>query len=88
MSNPEERACGRKVGPDCKYLTLALHRWCSNEACCRRRGTTIPGVVKCPYYQPDRITSWSEFWESIALLLLFILCTWIPITLLLALVIS
>ena len=69
MSNPEERACGREVGPDCMYMTVALHRWCTNEACCRRRGTSIPGVVKCPYYRPVEKSNW---WENL-LLTIFLL---------------
>ena len=69
--NPEERACSRRSGPDCRYLTSALNYWCTNKACIKYNGTSIPGWVNCPYYRPeDKPSPW---WESffLACLLLF-----------------
>lgn len=79
--NPEERACMRRSGPDCRYLTTAFSYWCTNKACCRSRGTSIPGGVGCPYYRPEREVPWSEFWGSMALLLCFNIYLWITVTL-------
>jgi len=65
--NPKERACSRRSGPDCRYLTFALSYWCTNKACCRWRG----GWVNCPYYRP--VEEPSPWWENLLLagLLLF-----------------
>lgn len=73
--NPEERACIRRNGPNCRYLTSALSYWCTNKACSRRRGTTFPGVVNCPYYRPVEPSSWRE-----NLLLTGLLCFYIILT--------
>lgn len=54
MYNPEARACARKRGPDCQYLTSALSWWCAHAKCSQERGTTIPGVIHCPYYEPRK----------------------------------
>jgi len=69
--NPEEKACMRRSGPNCKYLTIVFNYWCTNKACCLWRGTSIPGGVNCPYYRPvDKMSPW---WENLLLtgLLLF-----------------
>ncbi len=52
--NPEERACAREDGPICKYLEPGLCEadWCGNMLCCQHRGTAIPGIANCPYYEP------------------------------------
>jgi len=42
MSNPEERACYRIEGPDCKHLT----------GCNRLGGAKFLGIVNCQYYEP------------------------------------
>lgn len=70
--NPDARACSRKKGPDCRFLTSALSFWCTNEGSNRLRGTTIPGVIKCPFYEPlqatrlgrviGRISTWLAGW--------------------------
>ena len=53
-ANPEARACSRESGPDCKWLIPYISWWCTNEACCKSRGTQIPGVIGCPFYKPSR----------------------------------
>jgi hypothetical protein len=75
MSNPEERACMREIGPDCKYIQAALYYWCVNEACCRCRGTSIPGLVNCPFYQP--VNKPSPWWEN--LLLAGLMCVYVTL---------
>lgn len=40
--NPEERACYRLKGPDCKHL----------PGCDKVCGTKFPGVVNCQHYEP------------------------------------
>jgi len=54
MNNPGAKACGRSIGPDCRHLGAALSLWCTSELCIRARGTSIPGVINCPYYIPVR----------------------------------
>jgi len=85
MSNPEERACMRKVGPDCKHLTTALHYWCSNKAACKYNGTMIPGFINCPYYKPEEDPPWSEFWYSLTVVGFTIVMSWIVVILLFSL---
>lgn len=53
--NPQERACSCEDGPDCKYLEPIIDYWCVNDACCEERGTKIPGIINCPYYEPYKI---------------------------------
>lgn len=51
--NPQERACAREKGPACWYLVGYTSFWCTNRACCQDRGTDIPGVVNCSYYESE-----------------------------------
>jgi hypothetical protein len=85
MSNPEERACVRKVGPNCKYLTTAISYWCTNGACCRDHGTTFPGTINCPYYRPVAEIRWSEIWGTLGLAFCFNIYLYIILTILFAL---
>ena len=80
MSNPEERACMRRSGPNCKYVTTALSYWCVNKACCRYRGTSIPGVINCPFYCPVEEPSFA--WEN--LLITGLLVYYVNLTIILA----
>lgn len=73
--NPEERACMRYEGPDCRYIQAALSYWCINKACCRYSGTSIPGFVNCPYYRPvDKSNFWENFFIG-GLLLFYVTLT-------------
>lgn len=79
MSNPEERACMRKIGPDCRYLTAPLSYWCTNKACIKYNGTTIPGFINCPYYRPvDKPNPWME-----VIVLPFLLVYYVTLTIIL-----
>ncbi len=42
----------RKGCYDCKHLTAALSWWCGNKNAIKARGTRIPGVIHCPYWDP------------------------------------
>jgi len=44
----EKRSCG-----NCSSLRLAVSYWCTNETAKKKRGTSIPGCIKCPYWTPD-----------------------------------
>jgi hypothetical protein len=83
MSNPEERACSRKVGPNCKYLTTSISFWCTNRACNRDRGTTYHGGVGCPYYRP--VPDWNDFWYDLSTTIVGVTMTFIFLTILFAL---
>jgi hypothetical protein len=85
MSNPEERACARRVGPDCKYLTTSISWWCTNRARNQDHGTTIPGGVGCPYYRPLLVPTWNDFWFGLSTTVVGVTMTFIFLTLLFAL---
>lgn len=40
---------------DCKFCQAPgrISWWCMNEDARRYRGTSIPGVIKCHFWQPD-----------------------------------
>jgi hypothetical protein len=38
----------------CGWLKSALNWWCTNEEAAKARGTTIPGISKCPWWKPDK----------------------------------
>ena len=42
----QERRCY-----DCKYLKSAISWWCMNEDAIEWRGTAIPGVCECPFWE-------------------------------------
>jgi hypothetical protein len=45
----------RRSCHDCTHLWGALHWWCKNESAIKARGTTLPGVFDCPYWEPCRV---------------------------------
>lgn len=48
--NPEKlRSCY-----NCEHLREALSIWCGNEKAIADRGTKIPGIIHCPYWEPDK----------------------------------
>jgi hypothetical protein len=44
----------RKACFDCKHLYSAVNPWCGSDEAIEFRGTAIPGVIKCTYWEPDR----------------------------------
>ena len=56
--NPKAKACVRKYGPDCAYLTSALSYWCTHKECIKERGTSIPGIMNCKYYKPHTLNTY------------------------------
>lgn len=44
----ERRSC-----VDCKFLQSYVSWWCTNEQAKLSRGTSIPGVIHCPYWELD-----------------------------------
>lgn len=56
MSDEEFKAVSpfdKKSCYDCKYLKRALSHWCRNPEAIAARGTSIPGCIKCPYWEPN-----------------------------------
>lgn len=47
----EKKSCG-----DCACLVAKISWWCGNKEAIKLRGTAIPGIIKCPFWQPD----WQE----------------------------
>jgi len=43
----------RKSCVDCKFLKSYATWWCTNEQAKLARGTSIPGVIHCPYWELD-----------------------------------
>ena len=46
-ANSEDRAC-----TDCRHCQGSLSWWCVNEKAVAARGTRIPVVYHCPYWEP------------------------------------
>ena len=42
----EKRSCH-----DCNHLKAFVSLWCTNEQAKKARGTSIPGCIKCPYWE-------------------------------------
>lgn len=36
---------------DCAFCKPALSWWCTNKEAIKLRGTSIPGIIKCPYWE-------------------------------------
>jgi len=47
----EHRTCMSRTRGDCKHLFSALSWWCGNRDAGKYRGTTIPDVYNCPFYE-------------------------------------
>ena len=43
-----KRSCG-----DCAFLVGHVNWWCKNEQAIKARGTSIPGVCNCPYWEQE-----------------------------------
>ena len=52
----------RKNCCDCRYCQGAVTMWCVNPETCKARGTAIPGISNCPYWQAVR--SYSDLSRS------------------------
>lgn len=53
---------------DCAHLEAALSWWCTSKEAIKARGTTIPGVSKCPYWSPVKRAKWWHKWLPVAVL--------------------
>jgi hypothetical protein len=49
--DPEYKFCMSKTTGDCAHLTSALSWWCINDDARKYRGTTIPNIYNCPFYE-------------------------------------
>jgi hypothetical protein len=38
---------------DCGHLKQGLSWWCGNKEAIEKRGTSIPGCIKCPFWKPQ-----------------------------------
>ncbi len=43
----EKRSCH-----DCRHLKAVINLWCMNEEAAKARGTRIPGVCLCSFWEP------------------------------------
>ena len=44
--DPERASCY-----DCTHLKAAVSWWCTNDDAIKWRGTSLPGVEKCPFWR-------------------------------------
>ena len=44
----EKKSCA-----DCAHIVAAMSLYCGNIAATSARGTSIPGAIKCPYWEPN-----------------------------------
>lgn len=66
--DPELKRCY-----DCCFMKGAVSWWCTNEEAIAVRGTLIPDVCKCRFWEPakyrpnkslwERLGRWFRFWE-------------------------
>jgi hypothetical protein len=62
----------RKACADCRHCKGAVSWWCKNPEAVRQRGTSIPGVIKCPFWEPCRTAaevSWIDRWFNLNILI-------------------
>lgn len=38
---------------DCAFLKAVVSLWCTNERAIKARGTRLPGIIKCPFWEPN-----------------------------------
>lgn len=55
---------------DCRFLKGAVSWWCTNDEAKEARGTSIPGICQCPYwepakYKPPRKSLLARLWKII-----------------------
>lgn len=43
----------KKSCHDCSHIVAAMSLYCGNIAASSARGTTLPGCIKCPYWEPN-----------------------------------
>lgn len=56
MTNEEVRNMPPEVRrwcTDCRFMYARLNWWCGNKKAIESRGTAIPGVHQCPYWELD-----------------------------------
>jgi hypothetical protein len=54
----------RRACDDCRHMKAALSWWCTNKAACDARGTSIPGVHSCTFWEPARRYEDLTWWEK------------------------
>lgn len=45
----EKRSCY-----DCTHMKGYISWWCTEKQAIKARGTSIPGCIKCPFWEPKR----------------------------------
>lgn len=58
-------AAERKACADCRHCKGAVSWWCKSPEAVRYRGTSIPGVHSCPFWEPCRTAEevcWVDRW--------------------------
>ena len=48
---------------DCKHCKAAVSWWCTSERAIELSRTRLPGIVKCPYWEPTRTKAEVRPWE-------------------------
>lgn len=56
----ERRSCF-----DCFHCQAAVNLWCTNENAIKDRRTSIPGVIKCPHWEPIVMKDDLSFMERV-----------------------
>jgi len=50
---------------DCRSLKAAVGWWCTNKEAIAWRGTSIPGVHDCPFWEPAIMKSSLPWWKRL-----------------------
>lgn len=44
----------RKSCCDCRHMKAAVTWWCTNKEASKAMGTSFPGVIQCPFWEPAK----------------------------------
>lgn len=53
-----------KCCTDCRFMQAALTWWCVNDQARKARGTCLPGICGCPFWQPAHHYTWRDSIKS------------------------
>ncbi len=53
LPDAKSRGCN-----DCKHLKGAVSLWCTSDEACKARGSHIPGVIHCTYWEAMERARW------------------------------
>lgn len=74
----------RNIQSDCKHLVAYVNWWCVSEDAREYRGTAIPGVCHCPFWEPKPIKAISDHANTV---LAFLICLVVSLPIFVAMIV-